>query len=154
MHSMKDSVSKFRSFLSWFGVFIIFDLLFSYMRSSFYLIRVRFVYCCSLVSFSYNCYLLGWENMCEIIAIQRRILELICGSSFLVGQVIFSYGWSVVGQCYVFLFPFLSTTSSYIDDIAHIKNQVVGNLGSFHSREDEVLVFLSFFMVSLATCCV
>jgi hypothetical protein len=42
MHSMKDSVSKFRSFLSWFGVFIVFDLLISYIRSSFELIRVRF----------------------------------------------------------------------------------------------------------------
>ena len=46
-----------------------FDLLVSYIRSFFELIRVRFVYCCCLGSVSYNCYLLGWENMCEIIAI-------------------------------------------------------------------------------------
>ncbi len=69
MHSIEDSVSNFRSFLSWFVVFIVFDLLFSYMRYSFELIRVRFVYCSCLGSVSYNCYLLGWENMCEIIAI-------------------------------------------------------------------------------------
>ena len=85
MHCIEDSVSKFRSFLSWFGVFIVFDLLISYMRSSFELIRVRFVCCCCLDFVSYYCYLLGWENMCEIIAIWRRILELIRGSSSLVG---------------------------------------------------------------------
>ncbi len=120
MHSIKDSVSKFRSFLSWFGVFIVFDLLFSYMRSSFELIRARFVYCCCLFSVSYNCYLLGWENMCEIIAIQRRILELIRGSSSLVGQVFLLLAGALWGSV-KFLYSSLSTTSSYIDDIAHIK---------------------------------
>jgi hypothetical protein len=69
MHSIEDSVSKFRFFRSRFGVYIVFDMLFSYMISSFELIRVRFAYCCCLGFASYYCYLLGWENMREIIAL-------------------------------------------------------------------------------------
>jgi hypothetical protein len=72
-------MSMFHIFLSWFGVLMVFDLVFLIAVSFFKVVRVRSIYCCCWASVSCNCYLLGWGNMCEIIAIWRRILELIGG---------------------------------------------------------------------------
>ena len=69
-------------FLSWCGGFTVFDLVFLFVGVFFKLIRVRSMYCFCWASVSCNCYLLGWGNMCEIIAIWRRILELISRFSF------------------------------------------------------------------------
>jgi hypothetical protein len=48
-----------------------------------------------------------------------------------------------------FRFSLVSATSSYADDIAHIKIY----MGGFHSRDDGVFVSLSFFMVVRTSGC-
>ncbi len=53
----------------------------------------------------------------------------------------------------IFLFFIAKCYSICIDDIAHTENVWKPMVG-FHSREDEVFVFLSFFMVLLTTRCV
>jgi hypothetical protein len=84
------------TFLSWCGIFKVFDLVFLIVGSFFKVVRVLSIYCCCWASVSCNCYLLGWGNMCEIIDIWRRILELIRGSSSSVGWVLFLHSWGVV----------------------------------------------------------
>jgi hypothetical protein len=90
MHSIEDDMSMSRIFLSWCGVFTVFDLVFLFVGVFFKVIRVRSIYCCCWASVLCICYLLGWGNMCEIIAIWRRILELIRRFFFLGGIGLFS----------------------------------------------------------------
>ncbi len=78
-------MSMFFSFLSWCVVLMLFDLVFLITVSFFKVVRVRSIYCCCWASVLCNCHLLGWGNMCEIIAIWRRIVELIRGLSSSVG---------------------------------------------------------------------
>jgi hypothetical protein len=113
-------------FLSWCGILTVFDFVFLIAGSFFKVVRVRSIYCCCWASVSCNCYLLGWGNMCEIIAIWRRILELIRGSSSSVGWVLFLHSWGVVRWCsknsFCSCVSLLSAASSYIDDTAHTEN--------------------------------
>ncbi len=59
MHSIKDSVSKFRSYLSWCGVFIVFDLGFLYVdiflqgeTGIFYVLAIRVLFHSIVVGWS------------------------------------------------------------------------------------------------------
>jgi hypothetical protein len=92
-----------------------------------------------------------WLGCCDFLA-RFAVVWVVSG---------LDYGWVVSSwYCFNFLgamfscFLLVSATSSYADDIVHIKISMSRNLGGFHSREDGVFVSLSFFMVLLTTCCV